>query len=80
MNKRNMDFEAWICLIALIFLFAAYFVPLPILAVRVIGAVVALVFGVFGALYVRGDDKGRDWRGSFLPFAMGLSGLRLLLP
>lgn len=72
------DAEPWIASAACVALAVAYFAPVSGRPAQVIGAAVA-VFGLGSAVrYAIGDNKGRSWRGSFLPLAMGLAGVKLL--
>lgn len=47
--------------------------------IPIVGWVVAIVSLIYAALYVIGDDKGRNWVGSFLPFLFAFCALRLAL-
>lgn len=67
MNDRSMGAEAWIFLLTLIGLALAYFAPIPTGAIRALGTLVAISGLGFGVRYIVGDNKGQDWRGSFLP-------------
>lgn len=77
-DRQTMDAEAWLALAACVALAVAYFAPVSGRLVQVIGAAVA-AFGLGSAVrYAIGDNKGRNWRGMFLPLAMGLAGVKLL--
>lgn len=77
-DTKSMDAEAWIAFAACVALAVAYFAPVSGRPVQLIGAAVA-AFGLGSSVrYAIGDNKGRNWRGMFLPLAMGLAGLKLL--
>lgn len=78
-KSKSMDAEAWIFLGCCVALLVAYFAPVPVGVVRALGGAVAAVCIFFTVRYAIGDSKGRDWRGLFLPLAVAIAGVKLLI-
>jgi hypothetical protein len=78
-SNTSIGAEAWIFFGACIALLVAYFAPVSGEVGRLLGVAVAVVGVFFAVRYAIGDNNGRNWRGSFLPAAIAIAGLKLFL-